>query len=118
MGMTTEPTYRGIPLSRLIITAVVWTDDAADHIRTRTVRYADTEVNLEPAWATEAALDPHRMLFVPNTGTSLGVIGWSVTGRLVLKIWLQPIDMTAGEWAGASAAKANASITNRYRRNQ
>lgn len=76
MGMTIEPTYRGNPLSRITITTIVWTDAAGDHIRTRTVRYADTEVNLEPEWATEVALDPHRMLFIPNTGTSLGVIGW------------------------------------------
>lgn len=116
--MTTEPTYRGTPLSGIIIAEVLWTEAAADHIRTRTARYADTEINLEPAWATEAALDPYRTLYLPKAGTSLGVIGWTITGRMVLRVWLQPIDIIAGEWAGASAAKANDTITKRYWRNR
>jgi hypothetical protein len=114
MDMTTEPTYRGTPLSRITITTIVWTDDIADHIRTRTVRYADTETNLEPDWATEASLDPYRMLRLSTTTDALIVIGWSATARLVLRVFLYPINLTAGEWAGATAAKAADHVTKRY----
>lgn len=114
MDMTTEPTYHGTPLGQIIITAVVWTDAAADHIRTRTVRYAETETNLEPAWATEAALDPYRNLKLSSTTDALIVIGWSVSAQLVLRVFLYPMDMAAGEWAGATAAKAADHVTKRY----
>lgn len=112
MVVMTEFTYRGIALSQIEIISVTWPD--VEHIRTRTERYEDTETSIEPEWAIEAALDSFRMLFLPNSGTSLGVIGWSPTMQLVLKLWLQPVDMAAGYWAGASAAKVKRSVAMKY----
>lgn len=56
--------YKGVPLSALRIEAVVWTEDRAEHIRSRTIRYGDGEVDLEPAWAGEAVMDPDRIIAV------------------------------------------------------
>lgn len=112
--MAVKEKFRGVRLVDLRIEDVSWSDEVVHHLRTRTLRYGPGETDLEPEWATEAVFDPWRRLFVPNTGSSLGLIGWSASARLVLRIWLQPVDLSAGVWAGASAAKVKASITNRY----
>lgn len=113
MVVTTE-TYRGIALTDLVINAVTWTEATANHIRTRTVRYQKSETNLEPEWATIAALDPYRMVRLSTTSNALVVIGWSYPVRFVLRVFIYPIDMAAGDWAGATAARASDHITKKY----
>jgi hypothetical protein len=107
--------FQGVPYDDLPIEAVDW-EHRADHLRDRTMRYGDGEVNLEPEWATEAALDPKRLVGPGSSKTSIEVIGFSpsapaaVTGQSgrVLKVWLVPKgDLQSGEWWGASACVGN-----------
>ena len=108
--------YEGVPLAELRVETVRWTRAAAEHIRTRRARYPDrvSEFDVEPEWATEAALDPDRLVATTG-GASIEVIGRSGSapprtpnekGR-VLKVWLVPEDMDEGAWLGASACAAN-----------
>lgn len=113
--MEDGPTYRGIPLEDIEIEGVMWTDEQAEHLRTRTIRYGPGETNLEPEWATEAALDPFGQVRLPKGEShSLIVIGWSYSARRVLKVFIHPIDLQAGLWAGGSAAKVKDSVAKRY----
>lgn len=118
-----EEEYGGTPLRQLLIEAIRWTEEAATHITTRSTRYPDRdELDVEPEWATEAALDPNRLVAVTG-GLSIEVIGWSpsappregdVSGRL-LKVWVIPDDITGeGSWLGASACAANRQERQRY----
>ena len=52
--------FDGIPVGELPIDEVVWSEERAKHIRTRTERKGPVEINIEPLWASEAALDPNR----------------------------------------------------------
>lgn len=69
-------------------------------------------MDIEPEWATEAAVDPMRLAGVgtdPQTGReslSLTVVGYSPASAEVLAVWLRPKDLDAGEWYGQNAAKA------------
>ena len=106
-------TYRGLPLDELRIDAVDWAH-GAQHLRTRTDRYGSGELDLEPEWATEASLDPRRIVRATKS-KSLEVIGWSESapprrdgdGGRLLKVWLVPKRIDHGEWWGASACPAN-----------
>jgi hypothetical protein len=122
------PEYRGIPIEQLEINGIRWNQEEAQHIRTRTQRYPERrELDVEPEWATEAALDPLRIA-APTTGLSLVVIGlsWSAPPRRdyergrILKVWLQPEDLATGMWFGKSASDANEEDRKRYlrRRNE
>jgi hypothetical protein len=51
--------FDGIPLSELPIDEVVWSEERSKHIRTRAERKGPAEINIEPLWASEAALDPN-----------------------------------------------------------
>lgn len=99
--------YRGIPIRGLRIDSVEWTEERAEHIRTRTKRYGENEFDIEPEWATEAALDVDRLAGPALSGDSLQVVGYSGSCRRVLKVWLYPKDLEQGEWYGASACEAN-----------
>lgn len=113
--------YAGIPLTRLRIEAVDWTY-RGEHIRTRSKRKGPKEFDVEPEWATEAALDPDR-IFRTTGGMSIEVIGLSPsapprregeTGRL-LKVSIVPKRLEEGEWWRASASEANETDRRRYR---
>jgi hypothetical protein len=106
--------YRGVPVSGLRIDAIEWTEDRAEHIRTRTKRYGPGQIDVEPEWATEAATDPVRLAGPAQSGESLQVVGWSGSCGRILKVWLFPKDMEAGEWYGASACEANDTNKRRY----
>lgn len=116
-------TYRGRALRELQIEAVEWTEEAAEHIRTRVSRKGSPgELNIEPEWATQVALDPNRLVRPANAGGSLVVVGESTLaprdedGNVrVLKVWLVPKDLDSGAWYGASARRANESERKRYR---
>jgi hypothetical protein len=96
--------YQGIPLEDLEINEIAWTDADAEHIRTRSKRKHENEVDIEPEWATEAALDLHRRVAPASSGPSLEVVGYSQSLCRVVKVWLLPVDLEAGVWAGKSAA--------------
>jgi hypothetical protein len=109
-------TYRGVPLAQLRIESIRWTRRSAEHIRTRRRRYPDRpkELDLEPGWAMEAALDPNRLIAMID-GLSIEVVGLSVTApsrstgdeERVLKVWLVPESIDDGAWLGVSACAAN-----------
>jgi hypothetical protein len=54
--------FDGIPVGELPIDEVVWSQERANHIRTRAERKGPAEINIEPLWASEAALDPNRLV--------------------------------------------------------
>lgn len=104
-------TYRGIRLEDLPVEAVGWPEVIVEYIRSRSERRpGDTDI--EPEWATEAALDPTRIVGVgtdPKSGKeslSLTVIGYSAGAAEILAVWLRPKDLGQGEWYGQNAAKA------------
>ena len=123
-----DETYRGVPLSELQINAVDWTQ-AAEHIRTRTLRYSERpEFDVEPEWASQATLDARRLV-ATTSGESLEVIGRSDSaprredaedgevGR-ILKAWIVPLDLEEGIWEGASACDANQRARKAYKEAQ
>jgi hypothetical protein len=110
--------YEGLQLDALPINDVDWTH-RGEYIRTRSERKGPREFNVEPEWATEAALDPNRLIGYCGDGRSIEVVGLSRsaparaglgTGR-VLKVWLVPKEPRGvppeGEWWGASACDGN-----------
>ena len=110
-----EPTYRGVPLGDLEINAVAWPDP--EHITKRAERKGQPrEMNVEEEWATEAALDPHRLVRLPSQlqSRSLIVVGWSSGADAVLRVFLIPQDLAEGVWIGTTAAKASDRVARRY----
>jgi hypothetical protein len=101
-----EETYDGIPVSELRLDSVEWSPAQADHIRTRSSRYPGA-LNIEPEWATEAALDPRARIGrdpASKTGESIRVTGWSAAATRVLTVILLPAAHPPdGEWLGATA---------------
>ncbi len=110
-----EPTFEGIPYGDLPRESVDWTH-RGEHIRTRSHRKGPREFDVDPVWATEAALDPRALIGPGSSASSVEVIGYSSsaparegtgTGR-ILKVWLVPKDRPpSGAWWGASACDAN-----------
>lgn len=110
-----EPTYRGVPLGDLEINAVAWPDP--EHITKRAERKGQPgEMDVEEEWATEAALDPHRLVRLPSRlpSRSLIVVGWSSGAEAVLRVFLIPQDLAEGVWIGTTAAKASDRVARRY----
>ncbi len=108
--------YFGIPLERLRIESVRWTPEISEHITTRTDRYGPNEFNIEPEWATEAAMDPDRIVAPAGANSdSLEVVGFSKSANQLLKIWLYPDSLQDGAWFGASASKANSTDRRNYK---
>ena len=107
-------TFHGVPIGELRIESVEWTDAQAEHIRSRSVRKGPDELNIEPEWATEAVFDPGRIVGL-TSGDSIKVVGYSLTVGRVLKVWLHPKDLQAGDWWGASACEANSTDKRNYK---
>ena len=103
--------YRGIPIEHLRVEGVDWMH-RAEHIRSRSVRMKG-DFDVEPTWATEAVMDPDRVLRMTG-GVSLEVIGYSPTADRMFKVWIVPKNPNKGEWWGASACLANRRDRQRY----
>ena len=115
--------YKGVPLEELRIDEIVWSEERARHIRTRSMRSGTSEHDLEPEWATEAALDTDRLVALAATAEdpdnqALRVLGYSPNvppNGAVLKVWLWSDNPTASSsWNGGSAAIAGDSARRRY----
>ncbi|MGH7882638.1 MAG: hypothetical protein ACREN8_06995 [Candidatus Dormibacteraceae bacterium] len=109
MGSATSEHYDDIPYRQLPIDAVDWAY-TTDHIQNRSRRKRRPEFDVQPEWATEAALNFDRL--VQNSGSrsgeSIAVIGFSSTADRILVVILVPKDHPpGGEWWGASAWAAN-----------
>ena len=118
--MPDDLTYRGVALWSLVINDVEWRPAAVAHIRTRSERRRTNELDVEPEWATEAALDPFRRARESDSG-SLEIVGLSThapqrhradRGR-VLKVWVLPT-LEPGLWEGQSACEVEGWIENDY----
>jgi hypothetical protein len=111
-------TYDRIPYSRLRIERVDWWH-RENHIRRRSARKGrPTEVDVEPEWATEAAMDQYRLVgdSGSRSGLSVRVIGRSPSAGRVLTLVLVPKHRPpAGEWWGATAWAANERERRAYR---
>jgi hypothetical protein len=80
--------FDGIPVGELPIDEVAWSEERAKHIRTRTERKGPVEINIEPLWASEAALDPNRLVRRGSGRESVEVLGYSPSARRVLLVWI------------------------------
>jgi len=117
--------FEGIPYEELRIDTVDWLH-RGEYIRTRSQRKGPNEFDVEPEWATEAALDPRRLVGPGSSETSIQVVGRSTgapgrapgtTGR-VLKVWLVPKENppSSGDWWGSSACDGNSTDRRNYGR--
>lgn len=70
-----------------MVERMVWDDKAADHIRTRSARYAGA-VDIEPGWIVEVVNDPHRLVDEPDPksrhANGVRIVGYSLTARMVM----------------------------------
>ena len=105
--------FQGIRLDELAIDSVEWLPEAVAHMRAR--RAEQGAYCPEPEEATEAALEPGRIVRVARPDASIKVIGRADSTNKLLKVWLQPIDVIEGDWYGQSACEANSSDFNRYK---
>ncbi len=110
MSRSAGPTeYDGIPYEGLPIDEVDWTH-RADYIRTRSRRKGRPEFDVEPEWATQAALDSRRQVGDgrSESGETIRVVGWSALANEVLTVLLLPKGHPpTGEWWGVNAWKAD-----------
>jgi hypothetical protein len=108
--MPDEESYDGIAVPDLRIDSVEWTTEQAEHIRTRSSRYAGA-FDIEPEWATEAALNPSRRFGLDSgskTGEGIRVVGRSqATGRVLTVILIPEEHPPEGGWLGVTAWVAN-----------
>jgi hypothetical protein len=107
--------FDGIPLSELPIDEVVWSEERANHIRTRAERKGPAEINIEPLWASEAALDPNRLVRRGGGRESVEVLGYSPSARRVLLVWIYTAEHPPGGiWQGGSAIAAGRRLRAAY----
>ena len=119
-----ELRYRGHRLRDLLVVDIEWSEWHEGHLMKRTIRYPDNpdELDIEPEWATEAALDDCRLLSVTQEN-DLRVTGWAQEvpsaswsqrpGR-VLRVVLKPRDIDAGLWSGVTAMPASQAAADNY----
>jgi len=125
VSRASEVDYDGIPYEDLTVESVSWSKAVGDHMASRSERYGRAQFDVaQPAWATEAATDPDRLVGDGRSldGATIRVIGWSASspgrgllpGR-VLKVWLEGDGpASAGRWFGRSACEANDSDQRKY----
>lgn len=110
--------YDGIPVPELPIDEVDWRH-RGDYIRTRSVRTGSREFDVQPEWASEAALDARRFVALDpasKSGQAIRVVGWSEGARRVLTVLLIPKEHPpAGSWWGVNAWAANSRDARLYR---
>ena len=107
--------FDGIPVGMLPIDEVTWSEERAKHIRTRAERKGLAEINIEPLWATEAALDPNRLVRRGSGRESVEVLGYSPSARRVLLVWIDTTEHPPGGiWQGGSAIAAGRRLRAAY----
>lgn len=122
--LSEEQRYRGHRLCDLEVNDISWSEWSAGHLQNRTARYPNDpdELDIDPEWATEAALDYHRRLSITESN-DLRLTGWSPhapsaswsqrEGR-VLRVIVKPFDIVGGVWSGTTAAPASEGASNSY----
>jgi hypothetical protein len=113
--VVTGEEFDGIPVGELPIDEVVWSEERAKHIRTRAERKGLGEINIEPLWASEASLDPNRLVRRGSGRESVEVLGYSPSARRVLLVWIYTTDHPpTGVWHGGSAIVAGSRLRAAY----
>ncbi len=111
--------YDEVPVSLLVIDAIDW-EYRAEYIRTRTLRKSVQEFDVHPEWATEAALDPHRLVGkdpASKSGQAVRIVGYSQGAERVLAVIVIPKEHPpAGDWWGVNAWAASETDRRRYER--
>jgi hypothetical protein len=101
-----EESYDGIRVADLSIDSVEWLFEQAEHIRARSTRYPGA-FDIQPEWATEAALDPRARIGLSpasKTGEGIRVTGWSRGAGRILTAILIPMDHPPiGAWLGVTS---------------
>jgi len=96
--------------------SITWSQEAANHIRTRSRRYPEA-LDIEPDWTVEAVQDPEALWFEPDPKSSSGlgirIIGYSVLAGFVVTVIAY---RDGGQLRGATAYKANGSDLRAYRK--
>jgi hypothetical protein len=73
------------------------------------------EINIEPLWASEAALDPNRLVRRGSGAESVEVLGYSSSARRVLLVWIYTTKHPpSGLWQGGSAIVAGRRLRAAY----
>ena len=117
-GTDPEPfCYRGVLLGDLRIDEIDW-EANGEHLQTRSQRRAG-DMDLDPEWATAAALDPYRMLRARGND-ALEVVGSSPSAppvARILKVWIRPMySIDDAKWEGGSACPAGPNVRRIYNR--
>ena len=107
--------FDGTPLGELPIDEVVWSEERTKHIRTGAERKRPAEVNIEPLWASEAALEPNRLVRRGSSRESVEVLGYTPSARRVLLVWIYATEHPPdGTWHGGSAIVAGRRLRAAY----
>lgn len=113
--------YDCIPYEELPIDSVDW-QHRGDYIRQRSIRKNQPNAfDVEPEWATEAALDPEGLVGDggSDSGETIKVVGHSAGAGRVLTVLLLPKDHPpAGDWWGVNAWAASSTDERRYRQRE
>jgi hypothetical protein len=116
-GWAMEDNYDGIPVARLPVDEIDWTH-RGEYIRTRSSRKGLVEFDVEPEWATEAALDTERLIGrdpASKSGEGIRVVGYSPgAGRVLTVIVIPKEHPPSGAWWGVNAWASNSTETRRY----
>ena len=93
---------------------VWWDEGDAAHIRSRSTRYGEGAIDIEPHWTLEAATDPKRIEREPDPKSWRGdnrIIGHSTTAGFVITIIAD-----ADDGSGVTAWKASGPDLRDYQR--
>lgn len=112
-----EDVYDGVPVVDLLITDIDVPDPA--HLL-RSLR-CPSEIDVDPAWAVEAALDDRALIArdpASRTGEAIRVVGFSPGAARVLVVVLLPEDHPpTGSWHVVTAWPANRRLRVAYAAN-
>jgi hypothetical protein len=116
----TEDAYDDIPYEEVSIEILDWSE-RGEYIRTRSSRKGPSEFDVEPEWATEAVMEPNRLLGSgrSQSAETVRVVGYSpAAGQLLTVVLLGKQEPVRGEWWGVNAWKANDRDERDYRKYQ
>lgn len=109
-----EDLYDGIPVVDLPVTEV----DVPDPVHLRRSQRYQGEIDIEPAAAVEAALDPRGLIArdpQSRTGEAVRVVGFSpVAGRLLVVVLLPEDHPPVGPWHVVTAWPAGRGLRDAY----
>ncbi|MGI8418015.1 MAG: hypothetical protein ACR2P2_17790 [Nakamurella sp.] len=98
-----------------MVERIEWTSAAAEHIRTRSVRYAGA-ADIDPAWTIDVVTDPDRLVDEPDPRSgqvkSARIVGYSPAAQMVINV--VALRDAHGVLHGASAWKTRGAPLRQY----